>query len=207
MTQLFTYFETASSLQAIQWKQEKQKSLHFYYYVELLPKTSVSSGPHSKEKSMRPLIANLKKGMTQRQYYNFLQLTPIQKEWILALWNQEYPQTQGLLQKGNAFCCLGVGCKVAEKNGIEIILLVDSLHGTTLESQLAVKEALELRSATGEGLNSISLVRLNDADKRTHHEIAANLLNRTADYFKNITPSSYPYPNHRRHNYPQEYTL
>lgn len=52
------------------------------------------------------------------------------KLWVAALRSGEYAQTQGVLQRTNGpdyqgrpkgFCCLGVACEVAIKNGLEVI--------------------------------------------------------------------------------------
>lgn len=42
----------------------------------------------------------------------------IMSEWIAALRSGEYAQGEGVLRSGNLYCCLGVLCEVAIKNGI-----------------------------------------------------------------------------------------
>lgn len=42
----------------------------------------------------------------------------IKKKWVDALRSGDYKQTEGTLQKDDAFCCLGVLCDIAEKEGI-----------------------------------------------------------------------------------------
>ncbi len=42
--------------------------------------------------------------------------------WVAALRSGEYEQTQGCLHKDNAYCCLGIGCVVAMKGGLELEL-------------------------------------------------------------------------------------
>ncbi|MER7445061.1 hypothetical protein [Micromonospora avicenniae] len=38
--------------------------------------------------------------------------------WLDALRSGDYQQANGVLRDGDAFCCLGVGCDLAVKNGV-----------------------------------------------------------------------------------------
>jgi hypothetical protein len=42
----------------------------------------------------------------------------IAKEWVTALRSGEYQQGRGQLKSGNEFCCLGVLCDLARKQGV-----------------------------------------------------------------------------------------
>lgn len=42
------------------------------------------------------------------------ELGPHQKEWIAALRSGEYEQGKGALYRSGRYCCLGVGCVVAQ---------------------------------------------------------------------------------------------
>lgn len=42
------------------------------------------------------------------------------EKWVKALENGEYKQGKGLLRKGDEYCCLGVACDLALKNGVEM---------------------------------------------------------------------------------------
>ena len=41
----------------------------------------------------------------------------VYKRWIAALRNGEYKQTRDTLRRGDSFCCLGVLCDLARKDG------------------------------------------------------------------------------------------
>lgn len=56
------------------------------------------------------------------------------KKWIAALDSGEYKQAHGELQKGNSFCCLGVGCKLFIKPKDQK-LIDGELCGTLVPSQ------------------------------------------------------------------------
>ena len=40
-------------------------------------------------------------------------LTEAQEKWAVALESGDYQQTDGLLRKGDGYCCLGVGCDLS----------------------------------------------------------------------------------------------
>lgn len=42
------------------------------------------------------------------------------KKWVAALRSGEFIQGTGVLFDGNRYCCLGVACVVAERNGIAL---------------------------------------------------------------------------------------
>ena len=49
----------------------------------------------------------------------------IKQLWISALRSGEYSQNQNSLRQGNSFCCLGVLCDVAIKNGVDLKIYED----------------------------------------------------------------------------------
>lgn len=90
-------------------------------------------------------------------------------KWAAALRSDEYPQGKGMLQddEGN-YCCLGVLCKVAEKEGVIVIMdkLFGGLKGTTLGDQPHVLAWSGIRNNHGTYPNSKgymhSITYLND---------------------------------------------
>src|SRR6056300_747971 len=95
----------------------------------------------------------------------------LRKKWVAALRSGAYPQTKNVLADYRGFCCLGVACKVAEKEGILVEYDKEKrLTGGTLAYQGKVQNALGLKSSAGvflvkkgEGVYSdSSLVKLND---------------------------------------------
>jgi hypothetical protein len=80
----------------------------------------------------------------------FKQLTEPQKAWLAALRSGEYKQARLTLQHEDSFCCLGVACKVAEKQGVETVYdLGDELEGDNLNDQPKVKQWLGLKDGIG----------------------------------------------------------
>jgi hypothetical protein len=104
-------------------------------------------------------------------------LTHAQQLWVDALRSGEYQQTKKTLQDVNGYCCLGVACDVAAKNGIPVGFGDDgTLEGGTLSSQHEVVDWLGLNSYTGyigyvEGI-STELTFLNDTYEYTFSMIA-----------------------------------
>ncbi|WP_290738295.1 hypothetical protein [Haliea sp.] len=92
------------------------------------------------------------------------------QKWVDALRSGEYKQGVGQLynQDLDKYCCLGVACKVYEKE-TGYNLGVDS--GGTLIRYLQVKDWLSLRTICGDYINN-SLVNLNDGDELSFSEIA-----------------------------------
>lgn len=81
--------------------------------------------------------------MTQR-------MTTPQKLWLKALRSGEFEQTTGTLERHGAFCCLGVACKVAEKEGVSVERHGDKeIYGGTLGQQKPVFKWLGLKSVCG----------------------------------------------------------
>jgi hypothetical protein len=42
----------------------------------------------------------------------------VKEKWIAALRSGEYPQTSGVLRDQTGYCCLGVLCEIAVKEGV-----------------------------------------------------------------------------------------
>ena len=127
-------------------------------------------------------------------------LTRLQSDWLKALESGEYTQCQNLLSKKTNkwnYCCLGVACEVAIKNGIELPVLIDKeqktkLYGKEHESSCLPKkvvEALQLNGDIGdfsiEGIDETALSELND-DGKSFKEIASFIRKHKRDIFTNF---------------------
>ena len=112
--------------------------------------------------------------------------------WIEELRSGEHTQTQGALQHGESYCCLGVACIAARKNNIEIIIEGSTkktkglLDGISLRGQIAVQNWLKLENPYGkfkeisfEGV--YSLANLND-DTRLNFLQIANVIEDNWEY-------------------------
>lgn len=104
-------------------------------------------------------------------------LGPNQQKWVDALRSGEYKQTTETLQDEYGYCCLGVACKVAEQNGINVNTDEDNgdISGDSLFSQQDVKNWLGLYD--NEGLfettpSKCYLTTLNDTEGLDFDEIA-----------------------------------
>lgn len=99
------------------------------------------------------------------------------QKWVEALESGEYKQGRGALLKGYEFCCLGVACDVAIKNGVA--LKVDRrgrwtvFDGCHLALPPAVQDWLGLRTEDGEAKDGTCLTSLNDWEDLSFSEIAA----------------------------------
>jgi hypothetical protein len=96
-------------------------------------------------------------------------LTPRQL-WVKALRSGKYSQGRDSLQTEGGYCCLGVACVVAEKEGISVrrygplVGCGEGIKGNSLASQEAVKVWLGMRTGVGamHTLGYRSLSDLND---------------------------------------------
>lgn len=95
-------------------------------------------------------------------------LTPFAQKWVAALRSDEYKQGTGRLRGVAGFCCLGVACDLAVKEGI-----IGGYVGndSDLENYPAVQGALGLRGLCG-CYGGMSLVELNDHLNLPFEEIA-----------------------------------
>lgn len=109
------------------------------------------------------------------------------KLWVNALRSGEYKQCKRVLSNKTEYCCLGVLCEVAIKNGLEVKKVIgdheieyDEEHGSLPQS---VAEWAGLKSRTGGlkkdaeycetiGRNMDSLANLNDYGNRNFEQIA-----------------------------------
>jgi hypothetical protein len=88
-------------------------------------------------------------------------LTPNQEAWLQALESDEFTKTKGALERKGSFCCLGVGCIVAERHGVRVQrhseeqlslygMKENPLIGGNLDHQSEVRKWLGLRTSTGD---------------------------------------------------------
>lgn len=108
-----------------------------------------------------------------------------QKAWVEALRSGEFKQAQRALQYKDSYCCLGVACVLAEREGIEVLRSEfdnNGLLGTTLSSQPHVVEWLGLESPNGDLCDEampVTLAGLNDDGN--DFNVIANLIEENAD--------------------------
>jgi len=97
----------------------------------------------------------------------------IADKWCLALRSGEYDQCKQTLENTGAFCCLGVLCKLAEKENINVkfnLPLSSELLGGSLDDQTAVLNWADLKH--GNALNDYtdaSLAQINDSGADFKH--------------------------------------
>ena len=78
------------------------------------------------------------------------------EKWVAALESGEYDQTAGRLRNGDSFCCLGVACELAVKDGVIPPPVVDGeyfAYGERREIGVLPDEVrwwLHLRTQTGD---------------------------------------------------------
>lgn len=94
---------------------------------------------------------------------------PNVRKWIVDLRSGEYQQGMNALQYRNSYCCLGVGSRTAEKNGMRIKLatMENSLIGGSLSSQPQASEWLDLSNDI-----ESTLINMNDYEKKSFDKIA-----------------------------------
>lgn len=115
-----------------------------------------------------------------------------QRKWVDALRSGEFKQTTGSLQDGDAYCCLGVACVVAEREGLPIKRreLSQEIIGGDMSCQPAsISEWLGIREENGqhehdETFSSDTLVDLNDQEEMTFPEIADHIEKYAGSIFK-----------------------
>jgi hypothetical protein len=96
------------------------------------------------------------------------------KKWVKALRSGKYKQGNLVLHnlKTDSFCCLGVACDLATKEGVFTsgITIMDDGAGVTLPR--AVQKWLRLSTTAGKFKSGQSLVGLNDKENFTFPQIA-----------------------------------
>lgn len=108
-----------------------------------------------------------------------------QKAWVDALRSGEFKQGNGLLQREDEFCCLGVACILAERDGVEVSRSEhdEELLGMTLRHQPAVQEWLGLTSDNGDLFTNsgmpLALTIINDDGN--DFNVIANVIEQNAD--------------------------
>ena len=106
-------------------------------------------------------------------------LGPRQKQLVDALRSGKFMQgterLQSFIGDGAEYCCLGVACKVAEKNNIRVVYDSDGkLLGENLSEQDSVKNWFSFMGCKGENLKSFGndLTDLNDNARLNFAQIA-----------------------------------
>lgn len=61
------------------------------------------------------------------------------RKWVDALRSGEYTQDTGQLRSSHGFCCLGVACEVAIKNGVRLVY-DDDYQGYHQDSEIYLDE-------------------------------------------------------------------
>ena len=111
------------------------------------------------------------------------------KLWHDALLSGEYPQGKGYLNKNDKYCCLGVACEVAIKNGIKLkkgsfngrISYNSSFYGWPIEIKrwLSYKK----RGLIDEKGKHEHPIDLNDIKEYTFKQIAAAIKRTYPEHF------------------------
>jgi hypothetical protein len=96
----------------------------------------------------------------------------IANKWAAALRSGKYEQTTQTLQDGEGFCCLGVLCKLAESNGVNITTNDGILEGNDLSDQNATVNWSDIQSCNGEFGHWDNLAELNDEEGYSFNQIA-----------------------------------
>jgi hypothetical protein len=108
------------------------------------------------------------------------------KLWTDALRSGEYKQTRGALKNQHGYCCLGVACDIALKNGVEIVVTeshsVGDIPGFTFYNGHSVglpdvvRDFFGLRDRYGKfeesDISVQDLANLNDSRNLTFEQIA-----------------------------------
>ena len=94
----------------------------------------------------------------------------IKNLWVAALRSGNYEQGKEALQDGNCYCCLGVLCMVAEKEGVELVrnsyvTSKGDLFGVEIGDQDRVEEWSDLT-------DTAHLISMNDDIGNNFNEIA-----------------------------------
>jgi len=82
----------------------------------------------------------------------------VMKKWVAALESGEYKQGIGQLREGNTYCCLGVLCEIAKKEGV----IKSYAHHSYFPTKKVLKWA-GMKTENGD-IEDTSLARLNDGE-------------------------------------------
>ena len=63
----------------------------------------------------------------------------VKDKWVAALRDGGFEQTDGILQDGTGYCCLGVLCVLAEEDGVYVEKAGGRISGGALSEQLDVR--------------------------------------------------------------------
>lgn len=100
-------------------------------------------------------------------------LGPNQQAWVDALRSGNFKQITGALQDDGGYCCLGVACEVAGKNGVDIRrYATGEIWGGDLYGQKYVMDWLQIREGRGYIDEERNLVRYNDVEGLSFTKIA-----------------------------------
>ena len=92
----------------------------------------------------------------------------VKTKWVDALRSGDYEQIIEELQSLEGYCCLGVLCRLAKEDGVDVDILDDIIIGGDLEDQVNVIDWSGLKD------NKIvqHLICLNDEEHANFEEIA-----------------------------------
>ncbi len=123
--------------------------------------------------------------------------TKLQLDWITDLINGRFTKTTRQLgkslKKHASYCCLGVACLVARRNGLDISKEINAngdicFDGDDAELGMTLWKEYKLRSGQGDFKSAIdgraSLVALNDDAGWSHKQIGEYILNNPENVFK-----------------------
>jgi hypothetical protein len=100
--------------------------------------------------------------------------------WLMGLRSNEYTQTTGYLEKAGNNCCLGVACREAIKEGVDIeVKVVDGItyfDDCHLDLPMKVQQWLGI-DAADPFLNGNYATSLNDNDRKSFAYIADEVEN------------------------------
>jgi hypothetical protein len=92
-------------------------------------------------------------------------LNPNAQKWVDALRSGKYRQTVKVLRNVFGYCCLGVACEVAIKNGLQLKVEGDLFDGKGSWLPERVTKWLGLHDACGKPDSGPALTELNDMGK------------------------------------------
>lgn len=118
------------------------------------------------------------------------------KKWVAALRSGEFKQADGALYTSRGYCCLGVACELAERDGVLMAKTMDPEGGCTIwdgegaSLPLAVQKWLgvtsddpkvKIRDRAGE---PYSLAEMNDSGIYNFEDIAKAIEENEDDLFR-----------------------
>jgi len=92
-------------------------------------------------------------------------------KWLAALRSGEYKQTIEELQNLEGYCCLGVLCRLAKEDGVNVDVHENIITGGELEDQVNVIDWSGLKDVS----EVQNLIRMNDEEFADFKEIADHI--------------------------------